>query len=238
MIFWFYIKIFHNCKKISAETLRIYDLCHCLKSVRIRSFSGPYFAAFRLNREINSVNLHIQSECEKMRTRKTPNTDTFYVVYLGHKQRKIRQSFAELIEYKCCNFTIVTVFLKICSHCGKLYFLYKVGKSCQFYFRAMFQNLFKTTIFLQSGFPSWILFLHGFTDQYEREGTSLFLPIPSIHSKELRHVSLCLRDLPTLSLEIYPRLRNHIWLSINSILLVVAKSIFRTHSNIYDRSNS
>ena len=198
MIFWFYIKIFHNCKKISAETLRIYDLCHCLKSVRIRSFSGPYFAAFRLNREINSVNLHIRSECEKMRTRKTPNTDTFYVVYLGHKQRKIRQSFAELIEYKCCNFTIVTVFLKICSHLLK---------------KSTAENLYK-------------------------EGTSLFLPIPSIHSKELRHVSLCIRDLPTLSLEIYPRLRNHIWLSINSILLVVAKSIFRTHSNIYDRSNS
>ena len=38
-----------------------------MKSIRIRSFSGPYFPAFGLN---------IQSTCEKIRTRKTPNTDT------------------------------------------------------------------------------------------------------------------------------------------------------------------
>ena len=55
---------------------------HCVKSVRIRSFSGPYFPAFGLNTEIYGVNLPIQSECGKIRTRKTPNTDTFYVVYL------------------------------------------------------------------------------------------------------------------------------------------------------------
>ena len=37
---------------------------HCVKSVRIRSFSEPYFPAF----------------WEKIRTRKTPNTDTFHAV--------------------------------------------------------------------------------------------------------------------------------------------------------------
>ena len=52
---------------------------HCAKSVRILSFSGPYFSAFRVNTEIISVN---QSECGKIRTRKTPNTDTFYVVVI------------------------------------------------------------------------------------------------------------------------------------------------------------
>ena len=36
---------------------------HCVKSVRIQTYSGPHFPAFGLNR-----------------TRITPNTDTFYAV--------------------------------------------------------------------------------------------------------------------------------------------------------------
>ena len=52
----------------------------CVKSVRIRSYSGPYFSAFELNTERYSVSLCIQSECVKMRTRITLNTDTFYAV--------------------------------------------------------------------------------------------------------------------------------------------------------------
>ena len=46
---------------------------HCMKSVGIWNFSGPYFPAFRLN-------FPVQFECGKIQTRKTPNTDTFYVV--------------------------------------------------------------------------------------------------------------------------------------------------------------
>ena len=46
---------------------------HCVKSVRILSFSGVYFPAFGLT-------LRIHSECGKIRTRKTPNMDTFHVV--------------------------------------------------------------------------------------------------------------------------------------------------------------
>ena len=53
---------------------------HCVKSVRFRSFSGPYFPAFVLNSERYEVSLRIQSECWKIRTRKTPNTDTFHAV--------------------------------------------------------------------------------------------------------------------------------------------------------------
>ena len=53
---------------------------HCLKSVRIRRFSGPYIPAFRLNTGAYSVSLCIQSKCWKIRTRKTPNTDTFRAV--------------------------------------------------------------------------------------------------------------------------------------------------------------
>ena len=51
-----------------------------MKSVLIRSFSGPYSPAYELNTERYGVSLHMQYECGKRRTRKTPNTDTFHVV--------------------------------------------------------------------------------------------------------------------------------------------------------------
>ena len=54
---------------------------HCVESVRIRSYSGPHFPAFGMNTERNGVSLRIQSECGKMMTRITPNTDTFHAVY-------------------------------------------------------------------------------------------------------------------------------------------------------------
>ena len=38
------------------------------------------FPVFEFNTEIYSVNLRIQSECRKIRTRKTQNMDTFYTV--------------------------------------------------------------------------------------------------------------------------------------------------------------
>ena len=53
---------------------------HCVKSVRIRSFSGPYFPKFGLNTERYGVSQRIQPECGKIRTRKSPNTNTFYAV--------------------------------------------------------------------------------------------------------------------------------------------------------------
>ena len=59
------------------------NLQHCVKSVRIRSYSGPHFPAFGLNTERYGVSLRIQSECGKMRTRITPNTDTFYAVQVN-----------------------------------------------------------------------------------------------------------------------------------------------------------
>ena len=40
------------------------------KVSKYRVFSGPYFPVFRLNTEIYSVNLRIQSECRKIRIRK------------------------------------------------------------------------------------------------------------------------------------------------------------------------
>ena len=50
-----------------------------MKSVRIRSYSGPHFPAFGL------VCLRIQVKCGKMQTRITPNTDTFHAVKMKIK---------------------------------------------------------------------------------------------------------------------------------------------------------
>ena len=51
-----------------------------MKIVHIRKYSGPYFPAFALNMEMYFLSLRTQSECGKIRTRITSNTDTFYAV--------------------------------------------------------------------------------------------------------------------------------------------------------------
>ena len=53
---------------------------HCVKSVRIRSYSGLYSPAFGLNTERYGISFCIQSECGKTWARITPITDTFYTV--------------------------------------------------------------------------------------------------------------------------------------------------------------
>ena len=55
---------------------------HCANSSRIRSYSVPYFPKFGLNTERYFVYLRIQSECGKIRTRITPNTDTLYAMFI------------------------------------------------------------------------------------------------------------------------------------------------------------
>ena len=54
-----------------------------MKCVCIWSFSGPYFLAFGLNTKRYTVSIFIHSECGKIRTRKTSNTDAFYVSYFS-----------------------------------------------------------------------------------------------------------------------------------------------------------
>ena len=44
---------------------RIFSHSDCVKSVRIRSYSGPYFPALGLNTERSEVSLRIQSKCGK-----------------------------------------------------------------------------------------------------------------------------------------------------------------------------
>ena len=59
---------------------------NCVKCVCILSFSGPYFPAFGLNTGRYSVSFRLQSECRKIRTRKTPNTVIFHTVENTRKE--------------------------------------------------------------------------------------------------------------------------------------------------------
>ena len=71
---WNYGVYFSQCVlslSLSIEQCR--NSSHCVKSLRIQSFSDPYFPR-------HVVSLRTQSECRKIRTRKTSNTDTFYEV--------------------------------------------------------------------------------------------------------------------------------------------------------------
>ena len=67
----------------SGQNIPVYRLKHCVKSARIWSYSGLHFPALGLDTNKCSVPLRIQSECVKMWTRITLNTDTFYAVNTG-----------------------------------------------------------------------------------------------------------------------------------------------------------
>ena len=51
------------------------------KSLRIQSFSDPYFPAFGLDTAIYRVNLRIHSKCGKIRTKENRKTDPFCAVW-------------------------------------------------------------------------------------------------------------------------------------------------------------
>ena len=72
------INYFH--KKLLRICFRRFQMCLCVKSVRVRIFYSPYFPTFELSMERYSVSLRIQSKCAKIRTRKVPNKDTFHAV--------------------------------------------------------------------------------------------------------------------------------------------------------------
>ena len=52
--------------KYKASAMWLVEKRHCVKNDHIQSYSGPHFAAFRLNEERYSFILRIQSKCEKM----------------------------------------------------------------------------------------------------------------------------------------------------------------------------
>ena len=95
---------------------------HCEKSVFIQSYSDPYFPAFGLNTERYEVSPRIQSECGKIRTRITPNTDTFHAVhclkvYLEPSHISEMDAFAEIVhgwKLKASNYFCKRLHLKPC----------------------------------------------------------------------------------------------------------------------------
>ena len=72
-----FLRSVSKCSK-KKENIHITRIRYCVKSARIRSFSGPYFPVSGLDTE--RLCLRIQSECRKIRTKKTPNTDIFHAV--------------------------------------------------------------------------------------------------------------------------------------------------------------
>ena len=60
----------------------IWCVYHCVKSVLIRSYSGPHFPTFGLNTVRYCLSPHIQCECGRIWTGITPSTDTFYAVFV------------------------------------------------------------------------------------------------------------------------------------------------------------
>ena len=78
-----------------------------MKSVRIRSYSGPHFPACGLNTERYSVSFRIRSECGKMRTRITLNTVTFYAVI--HTKSVLFHKIGHYIDVFNCYTKVNTV---------------------------------------------------------------------------------------------------------------------------------
>ena len=92
------------------------DEYNCVKTIHIGIFSGPYFPAFRRNTERYGVRPRNQSDCRKIRTRKTPNTDTFYAVCeVGGNNLKWSKYYLSYRKQliKCCNLN-TTLGEKIC----------------------------------------------------------------------------------------------------------------------------
>ena len=85
---------------------------HCVKSVCIWSICGRYFPAFGLNTDrygvfgLNTdrygVSLSIQSECGKIRTKITLNTDTFYTAVCSNsnscEKLHIRLQLSDIVD--------------------------------------------------------------------------------------------------------------------------------------------
>ena len=121
-IFPFFILITFCDIIFRTDSLR--SITHCVKNIRIWSYSGPYFPAFEENMERYRVSLLIQSKCRKVRTKITPNTDTFHTVtplvfgeYLRIIIRNILCLQLDDIKFKSI-FIITLIKVEILLTCG------------------------------------------------------------------------------------------------------------------------
>ena len=102
---------------------------HCTKNFRIWSFCAPYIPVFGLNTERYSLSLSIQSECGKIWTRQTPNTNTFQAVIKtiikdmpasSHLDKKPLYKiffFFQLFRIRIISPSIVLSYQKRCTGC-------------------------------------------------------------------------------------------------------------------------
>ena len=81
---------------------------HCVKCVRIPRFPCPHFCTFWRNIEIYRVHIRIQSECGKVRTRKSANEETFYTVHMNKHVCRVHT----WVLYICINISIKYVMIK------------------------------------------------------------------------------------------------------------------------------
>ena len=85
-----------------------------MRSVRIRRFSGPHFPTFGLNTEQRYfATLRIQSKCGKIRSRKTPDNDTFHAV--KKKDFDVKYLLVQYIVIYFYIFIFVNFFVPIIS---------------------------------------------------------------------------------------------------------------------------
>ena len=72
------------CLGLNLIMIMMFISIHCVKNIRIRSYSSSYFPAFRLNIEEYGVSLHIQSKCEINTDRNNSDYGYFlHSVYFG-----------------------------------------------------------------------------------------------------------------------------------------------------------
>ena len=89
-------------------------LLHCVESVHIQRFSGPYFPALGLNTERYGVSLRIQPECEKIQTI-ILRAETFFTQCL-------------FLLFFCsnlpCLITLACRIINVCCKCSCVFLLY------------------------------------------------------------------------------------------------------------------
>ena len=78
----------------------------------IWSYSGPHFPAFGLNTERYSASLLSQSECGKMRTKITPNRDSFHAVHFCDESNSERRSMETVYMCSTNGFELLFVVTK------------------------------------------------------------------------------------------------------------------------------
>ena len=92
-----------------------------MKSVHIRSYSGPYFPTFGLNTERYSVSLRIQSDTGKYEPEITPHLDTSHTVTCTRQPCASTSLIAEKLIANASQLSS-RILENTCSGCKKILF--------------------------------------------------------------------------------------------------------------------